>query len=78
VRTLRRECLDSLLIFGRRHLERILIEYTRHYNDHRPHRGLRQLAPTRDAVPALNLRPCPPIECRDRLGGLLHEYRTAA
>ncbi len=40
VRTARQECLDWLLIWGRRHLERVLDEYLQHYNDQRPHRGL--------------------------------------
>ena len=40
VRTVRQECLDWMLIRGRRHLERVLNEYLRHYNDQRPHRGL--------------------------------------
>ena len=33
--TLRRECLDHLLIHGERHLRRILAEHSRHYNEHR-------------------------------------------
>ena len=37
--TLRRECLDHLLIRGERHLRRILAEYSRHYNEHRPHQS---------------------------------------
>jgi Integrase core domain len=36
VRTVRRECLDRILILGRGHLERILRVYTSHYNRHRP------------------------------------------
>lgn len=40
VGTVRRECLDHLLIIGGRHLQRVLDEYARHYNAHRPHRGL--------------------------------------
>jgi putative transposase len=39
VGTLRRECLDHLLIYGARHLQQILAEYARHYNDHRPHQS---------------------------------------
>jgi putative transposase len=77
-RTLRRECLDRLLIVGRRHLERLLVEYTRHYNHHRPHRGLGQRAPTRDPAPPLDVQRLPPIERHDRLGGLPHEYSIAA
>jgi putative transposase len=40
VRTVRTECLDWLLIVGRRNLEHVLRIYTRHYNRERPHRGL--------------------------------------
>ena len=38
VGTSRRECLERMLIFGRRHLEAVLTEYIAHCNDHRPHR----------------------------------------
>ena len=43
--TLRRECLDHLLIHGERHLRRILAEYARHYNEHRPHQSREQRPP---------------------------------
>jgi hypothetical protein len=36
VRTLRNDCLDRILILGRRHLEHVLRVYTSHYNQHRP------------------------------------------
>ena len=45
VGTVRRECLDRMLIFGRRHLEAVVREYAKHYNSHRPHRSLGQLPP---------------------------------
>jgi hypothetical protein len=77
VGTIRRECLDWLLILNRRHLERVLREYTEHYNTHRPHRSL-ELVP-----PAAVARKDPvgrsgKLMRRDRLGGLIHEYRYAA
>jgi transposase InsO family protein len=46
VRTVRQACLDWMLIWGRRHLERVLGESLRHYNDERPHRRL-ELRPPR-------------------------------
>jgi len=43
--TLRRECLDRILIVNRRQLERLLPAYIRDYNEHRPHRSLDQRPP---------------------------------
>jgi Integrase core domain len=40
VGTVRRECLDHVLIFGRRHLQRVLHAYAEHYNGARPHRSI--------------------------------------
>ena len=79
VGTIRRECLDRMLILGHRHLERVLAEYVVHYNCHRPHRALGQQSP-------LNVEPPPPIsdpEPRnlrrsDAVFGLTHEYRLVA
>jgi hypothetical protein len=43
----RRECLDRLLIFGRRQLEHVLRVYIRHFNQQRPHRALDLRPPER-------------------------------
>jgi putative transposase len=81
VGTLRRECLDWTLIFGRRHLESVLSEYIEHYNRHRPHRSLALVSPSRldqpqEAIPTTALSDR--VRRIDRLGGLLHEYTLAA
>jgi transposase InsO family protein len=77
VRTVRADCLDRILIVGRRHLERVLRLYVRHYNEHRPHRALGLVPPHRlTPIPkaTLPLR----VRRRDLLGGLVHEYEAAA
>ena len=77
VRTLREDCLDRLLIVGRRHPERVLRLYVPHYNEHRPHRAL-GLAPPDRLAPVSPARLPARVERRDLLGGLVHEYRAAA
>jgi putative transposase len=74
--TLRRECLDHLLITGPRHLAAVLQEYLAHYNTHRPHRTLRQLPPE-GCTPPRSGSTIRPLR-RDRLGGLIHQYLQVA
>ena len=50
VRTVRTECLDWMLVLGRRHLEHVLRTYAAHYNGRRPHRGLGSRRRTRGPV----------------------------
>ena len=76
VGTLRRECLDHVLIFGERHLRSILAEYVRHHNGHRPHQAHRQEPPLRKPGHAVDITAR--IERRQILGGLISEYRRAA
>jgi putative transposase len=77
--SLRRECLDRLLIVGRRHLERVLRIYLGHYNTHRPHRSLDQRAPASPVpVKPRGMVDIGAVYRRDRLGGLIHEYEIAA
>jgi transposase InsO family protein len=79
VRTVRAECLDWLLVVNRRHLERVLRVFADHYNTHRPHRSLDLTPPApRISKPRTNRKPPAGVERRDRLGGLIHEYRHAA
>jgi putative transposase len=79
VRTVRAECLDWTLVLGRRHLQRLLRGYVRHYNQQRPHRSLALAVPEPEArergSPQVNPRE---VRCRDVLGGLIHEYHEVA
>jgi putative transposase len=83
VGSVRRECLDRILILGRRHLELVMKTYALHYNEHRPHRTLRQRAPLGERSPTdeqatANVINLDRVRRRDLLGGLIHEYRLAA
>jgi putative transposase len=78
VRTIRRECLDHVLICGRRHLERVLQAYVNHYIEERPHRGLGLAVPAGKPIPPIRRNARTRVERRDVLGGLIHEYRWAA
>ncbi|HZE31447.1 MAG TPA: integrase core domain-containing protein [Actinoallomurus sp.] len=78
VGTVRRECTDRRLIYDDRHLRKVLAEYERHYNHHRPHRAKdrRPPQPTRTS-PGTDLDTTQPR--RDEiLDGLMNEYRPAA
>jgi transposase len=84
VGSVRPECLDRLLIVGRRHLEHVLGVYALHYNTHRPHRERNQRPPLAkpppvdEPAPRNELLQLDRLRRRDRLGGLLHEYELAA
>jgi transposase InsO family protein len=79
VGTIRRECLDWLLILNRRQLERVLHVYVDHYNTHRPHRSLGLVPPEPSPTLGPVTRPKHTrVRRRDRLGGLIHEYKAAA
>ncbi|WP_327241457.1 integrase core domain-containing protein [Streptomyces sp. NBC_01320] len=81
VQTCRRELLDRTLIWNQRHLIHALREFEHFYNSHRPHQGIANARPLYplptpitdpDEITRLDIRR------RDRLGGILHEYRHAA
>ena len=76
VGTLRRECLDHLLIHGERHLRRVLAEYARHYNDHRPHQSREQRPPLHE--PGQPVDVTARITRRQVVHGLINEYHRAA
>jgi putative transposase len=78
VGSVRRECLDRLLILGRRHLQHALVTYIRHHNQHRPQRALEQRPPLTSNQPLAEAIDLDRLRRRDLLGGLIHEYRLAA
>ena len=79
VGTVRRECLDQLLIVGRHQLVHVLRRYVEHYNQRRPHRGLAHATPVpSERTEATSAPDVGRLRRRDVLGGLIHEYEYAA
>ncbi len=75
IRTVRTDCLDRILILGRRQLEHVLRVYRSHYNQRRPHRSLDLDPPDgRDPTP---INAPTHLHRRHLLGGLIHEYEAA-
>ena len=73
--TIRRDCLDHLIVLGERHLLSILQRYVRHYNESRAHSALDGNSPIpRGVDPPKNGR----VVAVPVLGGLHHRYRRAA
>ncbi len=74
--TLRRECLDHLIIVNERHLRHVLRDFIRHYNEARPHQTLQLQVPDGHArASPVNIGR---IASRPVLGGLTHEYEWKA
>jgi putative transposase len=76
--SLRRECLDHILLVSEAHLRRVLHEYARYFNQSRPHQGIDQRVPDsaengKHATGTAAMVTAVPV-----LGGLHHTYRRAA
>jgi transposase InsO family protein len=67
--SIRRECLDHIIVLGEAHIRRILKSYARYYNETRTH-----LALDKDAPLSRTVKRAGRILCRPVLGGLHHEY----
>jgi len=70
--SIRRDCLDHVVVFGERHLRHLLKSYQKYYNEARTHLSLRKDAPLPRAVQTVGQTLAVPI-----LGGLHHQYIRA-
>jgi hypothetical protein len=67
--TIRRECLDHMIVFGEAHLRRTLGKYAAYYNESRIHRSLEKDAPFHRVIEHVGAIRSQPV-----LGGLHHQY----
>ena len=76
--SVRRECTDRLLIYGERHLRKVLAQYERHYNQHRPHRARDRRPPQPPPVTALAELDQARLTRREVVDNLINKYQSAA
>ncbi len=76
--SVRRECLDHLLILQEKQLQRVLNAYVDYFNRARPHQGIRQQIPERYGEPDHPHHDDGKIVSMPVLGGLHHDYRRSA
>jgi putative transposase len=72
IRSIKEEALSRLLLFGERALWHALTEYVTHFHEERPHQGKGNVVLMRPPHPRADWQD--PIQCRERLGGLLKYY----
>ena len=70
--SIRRECVDHVIVFSERHLRHLLLCYMKYYNDVRTHHSLNKDAPVSRPVQRTGV-----ISSRAILGGLPHRYARA-
>lgn len=80
VGSLRRDCLDHVLVLSDGHLQRVLDEYRSYFNASRPHQGIDQRRPATFGSPtsSTKFRRGTAVDASPVLGGLHHDYRFAA
>jgi putative transposase len=75
VRSVKEECLSKIILFGERSLRRAMSEYVAHYHAERNHQGKSNALLFHQVTEARREKP---VQCRERLGGLLHYYHQDA
>ena len=76
--SVRRECLDHILLMSEQHVRRVLKEYVTYFNGSRPHQGINQRVSEREERPGPAIGSSGTIMVFPVLGGPHHEYRRVA
>jgi putative transposase len=76
--TIRWECLDKFIIFGKRHLDHLLSEFVAYYNEHRAHSERENLPPIRDVPEGVDTLSPDQIEVKSHVGGLVTSFERKA
>ena len=76
VRAVKRECLSKMIFFSEKQIRYTVEQYVLHHNLERPHKGLDYRRPVEPDEPPPSMDA--PVECHERLGGLLKSYSRKA
>jgi len=74
VLSIKSECLNKIIPLSEAHLREVLMEFSHHYHEERPHQGLGN----RLITPTAPMHLEGPVKCRERLGGVLKFYHREA
>ena len=78
VGTIRWECLDKFIIFGKRHLDFLISELVTYYNTRRAHMERDYLPPIRDVPEQVKTLTMDQIEVKEYVGGLVKSFERRA
>ena len=78
VGTLRWECLDKFIIFGKRHLDYLVAEFTSYYNTKRAHMQRDHLPPVRQGPEEVDTIKLDEVEVKPYVGGLVKSFERKA
>ena len=78
IETIKLECLNKFIIFGKRHLDHLVSEFTDYYNHHRSHMEREHLPPVRDEPDEVETLTMEQIEVKEHVGGLVKSFERRA
>jgi transposase InsO family protein len=78
LRSVRQECLDHLLVFREKQLQRVLNQYVAYFNRARPHQGIQQQVPEPSRSAISSHQAGNKVIAIPRVGGLHHDYKWVA
>ena len=78
IETIKLECLNRFIIFGSRHLDYLIEQFTEHYNTKRSHMERDHLPPLRNVPEEVEVLTSDPIEVKSYVGGLVKSFERKA
>ncbi|WP_166820054.1 integrase core domain-containing protein [Thalassoroseus pseudoceratinae] len=78
IQTIKHECLSKFVIFGKKHLDYLLIEFGDYYNGHRSHMKRGHLPPLAEAPDEIQSLTMDGVEIRSHVGGLIKSFERKA